>query len=164
MSVVVAQERADHPDAVALIDELEGVLAPAYPAESRHGLSVEQLLAQGVRFFVLRDDGVPAACGGILVVRDDTPPYGEVKRMYVRPAFRGRGHAKRILAALEGAAREAGLAIVRLETGIHQVEAIALYEGLGFVQRGPFGPYREDPLSRFLEKEVGATRLSRTSD
>ncbi|MEI7742772.1 MAG: GNAT family N-acetyltransferase [Chloroflexota bacterium] len=163
MTVCVGPERPDHPDAAALIGELEALLAPEYPDESRHGLSVDQLLAQGVELLVLRDDGVPAACGGLLVVPDDEPPYGEVKRMYVRPAFRGRGHAKRILAQLEERAAVQGIAVLRLETGIHQREAISLYERMGYRMRGRFGPYREDPLSRYLEKRLGAPEISRTS-
>jgi hypothetical protein len=90
MPVVITMERPDSADAVALITELEAVLTPLYPAESRHGLSVERLIAEAVAFFVLRSDGVPASCGGIKLFGID---YGEVKRMYVRPQFRGSGFA-----------------------------------------------------------------------
>jgi putative acetyltransferase len=44
---------------------------------------------------------------------------------------------------------------LRLETGIHQPEALGLYRAAGFVERGPFGPYRPDPLSVFMEKPLG---------
>jgi NADPH:quinone reductase-like Zn-dependent oxidoreductase len=44
-----------------------------------------------------------------------------------------------------------GVNVLRLETGIHQTEAIGLYESFGFVQIPPFGDYKEDPLSRFYE-------------
>src|SRR5947209_8418104 len=88
MAAIITAERPDHPDAVALITELETHLAQFYPAESRHGYSVEKLITEYVTFFVLRDDGVPAGCGGILLVGKE---YGELKRMYVRPEFRGRG-------------------------------------------------------------------------
>lgn len=148
MPVTIDRERPDAPDAVALILELEAHLAPQYPARSRHGLSVERLIAEDVAFFVLRTDGAPAACGGVLLVPGE---YAEVKRMYVRPEFRGRGFAKRILERLSEHARERGAPILRLETGIHQREAIALYERFGFRPIGPFGPYVDDPLSRFFE-------------
>jgi hypothetical protein len=65
MPVIVTAERPDTPDAIALITELEAVLEPLYPRESRHGLSVERLIAEGVPFFVLRSDGTPAGCGGV---------------------------------------------------------------------------------------------------
>jgi GNAT superfamily N-acetyltransferase len=150
--VTIARERPDAPDAMALIDELQAHLEPLYPVESRHGFSVERLLAGEVDFFVLRAGGVPAACGGILFVDG---AYGEVKRMYVRPRFRGAGHGRRMLKHLADHARANGYGILRLETGIHQVEAIALYERFGFARIPPFGPYFEDPLSRCYELRLG---------
>lgn len=152
MDVTITLERPDTPDAEALVLELEAHLAARYPAESRHGFSVRQLVDQGVDFFVLREDGRPAACGGILFVEGDGPErYGEVKRMYARDAFRGRGYGRRVLARLLEHARDRGVPLVRLETGIDQVEAIALYESMGFRRCPPFGPYREDPLSPTYE-------------
>jgi ribosomal protein S18 acetylase RimI-like enzyme len=50
---------------------------------------------------------------------------------------------------------ERGVAALRLETGIHQREAIGLYERMGFYRIPPFGDYREDPLSVFFEKRLG---------
>src|SRR5580765_3990732 len=65
MSAIITAERPDSADAVVLITELEALLDPLYPRESRHGLSVERLLAEAVTFFVLHSDGTPAACGGV---------------------------------------------------------------------------------------------------
>ena len=149
MPAIITPERPDSADAIALITELEAHLDPLYPAESRHGYSVEKLLAQGVAFFVLRHNDIPAGCGGIQLFDTD---YGELKRMYVRPAFRGLGLGKRMLEHLATYARERGVGLLRLETGIHQVEAIGLYEKMGFQRIAPFGPYWDDPLSRCYEK------------
>lgn len=44
--------------------------------------------------------------------------------------------------------------LLRLETGIHQAEAIGLYERVGFYRIPPFGPYRVDPLSLYFEKPL----------
>ena len=82
--------------------------------------------------------------------------YAEIKRMYVRPAFRGRGLGRLMLEHLVAHARAQGLSVVRLETGIHQREAIALYESSGFRRIGPFGPYTDDPVSRCYEKTIAA--------
>ncbi|TAK02103.1 MAG: GNAT family N-acetyltransferase [Chloroflexota bacterium] len=149
MAIEITETRADSPDAVGLIEELEAHLAPQYPVESRHGFSVEKLLRDGVAFFVARVDGAPAACGGVLLVPGE---YAEVKRMYVRPAFRGQGLGRAVLEHLAGHARANRFTILRLETGIHQVEAIAMYERAGFHRIPPFGPYRDDPLSRCYER------------
>jgi putative acetyltransferase len=148
MSVVIAEERPDSPDAVALIRELDDHLGALYVVESRHGFSVEKLIRDGVKFFVARDGGQPAGCGGVLLVGRD---YAEVKRMYVRPAFRGRRIGRLMLDHLVEHARQHGLTVIRLETGIHQREAIALYEGRGFRKIPPFGPYRDDPVSLCYE-------------
>ncbi|MBI3957343.1 MAG: GNAT family N-acetyltransferase [Chloroflexi bacterium] len=149
MTTVIEETRADSLDAQTLIDELDAYLTPLYPSENRHGYSVEKLLAQGVVFFVLRHGDAPAACGGVQLFGAE---FGEIKRMYVRPAFRGLGLAKAILTHLERYTRGRGVNLLRLETGIHQTEAISLYERMGYRQIGPFGPYREDPLSLFYEK------------
>lgn len=151
MSAVITRDRPDTPDATSLISELEAHLASRYPAESRHGFSVDKLLAEGVAFFVLRADGTPACCGGIKLVGD---VYGEIKRMYVRPTFRGSGFSKLMLDHLAGYARSHNINLLRLETGIYQQEAIGLYERMGFVQIPPFGPYTDDPLSRCYEKRL----------
>jgi putative acetyltransferase len=151
MPVIITPERPDSADAVMLITELEALLAPSYPRESRHGLSVDQLIAEHVAFFVLRADGTPAGCGGIKLYG---AAYGEVKRMYVRPQFRGLGFAKLMLDQLAEHARAHQVALLRLETGIHQTEAMRLYERMGFQSIPPFGAYREDPLSRFYEKRI----------
>ena len=156
MALDIAAERPDSPDAQALIRELEAHLEPRYPAASRHGYSVRRLLDEGVDFYVLRSDGRAAACGGVLVVPpiDGDPGYGEVKRMYVRPEFRGAGFGRAILQRLADRARERGVGALRLETGIHQVEAIGLYEQAGFRTRGPFGSYVEDPNNCYFERRL----------
>jgi putative acetyltransferase len=151
MAAIITPERPDSVDAIALITELEAHLDPLYPAESRHGYSVEKLLAQGVAFFVLRDNDIPAGCGGIQLFGTD---YGELKRMYVRPQFRGLGFGKLLLDHLTDYARVRGVDLLRLETGIHQAAAIRLYEREGFQRIPPFGDYREDPLSLFYEKRI----------
>src|SRR5687767_14936114 len=94
MPAIIVAERPDTPDATALIDELEAYLDPLYPAESRHGFSIEKLLREQVAFFVIRQDGLAAGCGGVKLFGSE---YGEVKRMYVRPQFRGLGLAKSML-------------------------------------------------------------------
>jgi len=134
-----------------LIDELDALLEPLYPRESRHGYSVEKLLAEGVAFFVIRENGVPAGCGAIKLVGSE---YAEIKRMYVRPQFRGVGLAKLMLRYLSDYAHAHGIELLRLETGIHQPAALGLYKRSGFRLIPPFGEYREDPLSRFYEKRL----------
>ena len=148
-SAIITLERPDSADAVLLITELEAYLEPLYPRESRHGMSAEQLMAEDVAFFLLRWNGTPASCGGVKLFGLE---YGEIKRMYVRPQFRGSGFGKMMLRHLADYARIRGIGLLRLETGIHQHEAIGLYEQMGFHRIPPFGAYTDDPLSLFYEK------------
>ena len=151
MTITITAEAAHTEDAQLLIAELDGILAPHYPDESRHGYSVDKLIAQGVAFFIIRAAGVPAACGGVQIVGAE---YGELKRMYVRPQFQGVGLAKIMLDHLTGYARGQKIEVLRLETGIYQHEAIGLYEKWGFSPIPPFGPYQPDPNSLFYEKRI----------
>jgi putative acetyltransferase len=138
-----------------LIGELNAVLGAAYAPHQRHGLALEQLFEPDMRFFLARSNDVAVGCGGVALCDD----YAEVKRMYTRPRARGRGVAKALLRRIEDETRAAGALVLRLETGIHQQEAIALYERAGFRLRGPFGPYAAMPAdsietSLFFEKSL----------
>jgi putative acetyltransferase len=140
----------------ALVTELEQVLAAEYPPEQRHGLSVDALFEPHVRLFVARQDGEAVGCGGVALFAD----FAEVKRMYVRPAARGRGVAQAVLARIEAEARAAGLRVLRLETGVRQADSIRLYERWGFRKREAFGAYAQMPApsivtSLFYEKSLG---------
>ncbi len=151
MQAIIIRERPDHPDAALLITELQTHLEAFYPPESRHGFSIEKLIAEDVPFFLLRTNSIPVACGGVKLFGST---YAEVKRMYVRPQFRGRGFARMLLEHLETYARQHTINLLRLETGIHQVAAIRLYEYMGFRLIPPFGAYTDDPLSRCYEKII----------
>jgi putative acetyltransferase len=74
--------------------------------------------------------------------------------MFVLPEYRGLKLGRRLLEELERRALAAGLKLARLETGIHQPEALGLYERAGYRCRGPFGEYAVDPLSVFMEKAL----------
>jgi ribosomal protein S18 acetylase RimI-like enzyme len=151
MNVTIRPERPDTEVSKELIAELDALLNPNYPPESRHGYSAEKLIQQKVAFFVIYADGVPAGCGGVQIF----PDYAELKRMYVRPRFRGLGLGKRMVTHLSEYAAERGVKVLRLETGVSQLEAISLYESFGFRRIPPFGDYFEDPLSLCMEKRIG---------
>jgi putative acetyltransferase len=151
VTFTIRREPPDQPDVVALIAALDAYANALYPPESNHLLDVSALSVPEVSFLVVRDRGEAVGCGAIL---RDARGWGEVKRMYVRPDQRGRGVGKRMLAEIEGVARRGGFPLLRLETGIHNTEALALYRRAGFVECEPFGDYAPDPLSVFMEKRV----------
>lgn len=151
MTTTITEERPDSPDAAQLIAELDGELVPQYPPRSHHGYSVEKLLREQVAFYVVRHDSAPAGCSGVQICGSE---YGEIKRMYVRPRFRRLGLGRLMLNHLEEHVRRQGVPLLRLETGIYQTEAIALYEAFGFRRIVPFADYWDDPLSEFYEKRI----------
>jgi len=134
-----------------LIAALDAYQAALYPAESNHLLDLDTLAGPDIRFFVARRGSEALGCGAL---RIDADRYGEVKRMFVLPAARGLKLGRRILDRLEDEARRLHLSCLRLETGIHQPEALGLYHAAGFIDRPPFGDYQPDPLSVFMEKPL----------
>jgi putative acetyltransferase len=154
--IAIVRTYAATDDARVLVGELEAALAADYPPEQRHGLAFDAIFQPHVRFFVASLDGAPAGCGGVAIFDD----FAEVKRMYVRPALRGRGVAQALLARIEAETRAAGRSVLRLETGIRQPAAIRVYERAGFARCAPFGEYRDLPppaiaTSLFYEKALG---------
>ena len=93
----------------------------------------------------------PIGCVGYLVSHTE-PGVAEIKRLFVSPGFRHLGVATQLMDALEQEAIDAGVGTLRLETGVHQHESLGLYFARGYIQRGPFGTYLDDPYSVFLEK------------
>jgi putative acetyltransferase len=162
--LTVSWDAPDSPDSMNLVDELTADLATeGYPPESTHGYDVGTLVAQRVAFAVARVDGAPAGCGGIQVVRaPGAEPFAELKRMYVRPAYRGTGVSQAIVNALVRHAVDNDVHVLRLETGVRQHAALAFYRRQGFVEIPPFPPYRLDPESVFMERRVPVSASGRT--
>ena len=151
MNCTVAIEPVDHPDAVALIGELDAHLNQLYPPEARFGLDVAALRVPHIRFALARDEqGLAHGCGGVAFLDG----YAELKRMFVRPASRGRGIAQALVRFLEDLAAGRGYDVMRLETGVRQHEALALYARLGYARCGPFGAYPPNDTSVYLEKRL----------
>ena len=76
----------------------------------------------------------------------------EIKRMYVKPEYRGRGIASTILDSLEKWAAELNFRVSVLETGTKQIEAIQLYRKSGYIVIENYGPYKAMPESICMQK------------
>ena len=145
----IAFESPNQPEIIALIADLDAYQLTLYPPESVYALDLKSLMQPEVKFAVARDAaGALVGCAAVVLSNG----YGEIKRMYVKPEARGLGAAKGLMAALEQATRIAGCDLMVLETGPAQPEAIALYARHGFSVCGPYGDYRDDPLSVFMRK------------
>ena len=140
--------RADPREFISFLQASDDYASSLYPAESNHMLDVETLLRPEMNFFGVLVGGVVKGCGGFWAHED----YVEIKRVWIDPSARGLGLSRKLMTVLEDEARTLGLKVARLETGISQPEALGLYHALGYVERGPFGDYKLDPLSVFMEK------------
>ncbi|HVZ24459.1 MAG TPA: GNAT family N-acetyltransferase [Sediminibacterium sp.] len=87
---------------------------------------------------VLYDAGQPVACGAFKQMDEQS---AEIKRMFVLPAYRGKGYAIAVLKELEAWAKEQQYTRTVLETGRRQPEAIALYQKNGYVRIPNYGQY-----------------------
>jgi DNA-binding MarR family transcriptional regulator/GNAT superfamily N-acetyltransferase len=100
--------------------------------------------------------GEPVGCG---VVRHHdlhagVPGWSEIKRLWVSPSVRGAGLGRRLLAALERGAADAGAPVVRLDTNRVLSEAIAMYRAEGYREIAPFN---DNPYAHhWFEKRLGA--------
>jgi len=147
----LAIESPDQHEIHELLKASDAYMAALYPAESNHLLDVRELCRSGVTFIVARMGGRAVGCGAIVESADG---WAEIKRMFVSPVARGQNIGRRLLQRLEATAVDKGIPLLRLETGIKQPEALALYRSAGFVEIGPFGKYGPDPLSLFMEKPL----------
>ena len=138
---------ADRPPATELLEAMVAETSSHYGARiDQEGMpsgAPEVFAPPGGVFLVIYEDGRPVAGGGVKRLEDGV---GEIKRMYVVPAARGRGLARRLLVALEDAARELGYASVRLDTGREQPHARALYESAGYRE---VPDYNDNPFASY---------------
>jgi putative acetyltransferase len=147
----IARESPDQPEIRALLSASDAYMASLYPAESNHLLDVESLKRDQVTFLVARVGRQAMGCAALVRCGDE---WAEIKRMFVMPEARGRRLGRSLLQRLEAVAIEHGITLLRLETGLKQPEALALYRSAGFVDIGPFGEYGPDPHSVFMEKRI----------
>lgn len=138
------------PAVLALLGEHLADMYATSPAESVHALDVEALQQADVDFWSMWEDGGVVGCGALKWLSADD---AELKSMRTATQARGRGIGASMLRHLLDEARRRRARRVLLETGPQEFFAPArrLYERHGFVERGPFAGYVEDPHSRFYE-------------
>ncbi|RLV55610.1 GNAT family N-acetyltransferase [Aeromicrobium phragmitis] len=124
------------------------------PAGDASPIGAEEFVAPHGLFLVAYVAGTAVGMGGWRRGGPAGDADAEIKRMYVRPAFRGRGYSRRLLAELELTAGRAGVTRLVLETGLEQPEAITLYRSAGYDDVEPFGYYAGYPDSVHLGKSL----------
>lgn len=132
-SVKVAAEAPDTADARLCLStyfrELAARFEAGFDAGADDSARVQDMAPPSGLFVIARLDGDAVGCGGFKRVDKAT---GEIKRVWTAPSARGMGVARRMLRALEAAAREAGVKTLRLDTNRALTEAHALYRSEGY--------------------------------
>ena len=145
-SVKVAAEAADSADARLCLDayfrELAARFETGFDVAADDSARVKDMTPPSGLFVIARLDGDAVGCGGFKRIDKTT---GEIKRVWTAPSARGLGVARRVLRALEAAAREAGLKTLRLSTNRALTEAQALYrkEAYREISRFSDNPYAD---------------------
>lgn len=156
MAVTITGETPLQDDVRALVAALNDHLIPLSPREFQFQMTVEQMAGPETILFVARDEGGKSVGMAALKVHD--AEFGEVKRMYTDPSVRGTGVGRKLLEAIEAAARGRGLKLLRLETGGTPgfEDTWAVYERCGFSRCGVFADYPDTKYNVFYEKKLTA--------
>ena len=148
VSIVLIESRPVHdPELVALVAAQQrelraldgGLDGVRYPARD------------DCSYLVVVVDRRVVACGAWQPLAEGV---AEIKRMFVRPAYRGRGIARQLVVALEEEALAAGRPILRLETGTYLSAALHLYRSAGYQPIPVYGEYVGNPFSVCFEKRL----------
>jgi GNAT superfamily N-acetyltransferase len=148
----------DDPVARSLVARVQQEYVARYGGRDEAVVDPAEFEPPGGVFLVAGVDGVPAGCGAWRV---HEPGVAEVKRVYVEPAYRRRGVAQLLMAALEGSAAAAGARAMVLNTGNRQPEALSLYAALGYSPAPGYGVYADAPGAVFLGKLLECEDLER---
>ncbi|CAA0090447.1 Uncharacterised protein [BD1-7 clade bacterium] len=135
-----------------LLTQSDQYLMALYPSESCHLMSASALNNNHVDLLGYQHNG--QLLGMIAMVNYATPSdvaYVELKRWVVHDSARDKGIGRQLMHAAINAVAQTTTKVIRVETGIHQPDAIKVLEQEGFVRREPFGSYTDDPLSMYLQ-------------
>ncbi len=152
MEEVVREEALDSESAQRLLQAFVDEIARLYPGwTAMSGPSAEPVdfePPQG-RFIVLYSGDEPVGCGGVKPLGSGA---AEIKRLYVTPGMRRQGLGRRMIRELEDVARAQGYAVVRLDTGAEQPDAVRLFKSAGYKE---IGDYNGNPFaSHWFEKTL----------
>lgn len=97
------------------------------------------------------DNNIPVGCASFKKYDGDC---AEVKRVFVKPQYRGRGIGNKLMELIEKTAREQGYQYMILETGELLAEAMALYRKIGYKVIPNYGQYKDMPESVCMKKKL----------
>ena len=154
MSVTIDLADLDAGDFTSLIQAHKSLMLETTPPESSHALLMDGLRARRVTVWDMRENGLLIGCGALMALPDGRS--GEIKSMHTVAQFRKGGLGRLMLNHIIAEARARYYSRLLLETGSQDAfyPARKLYESAGFIYRGPFEGYRDDPNSVFMGREL----------
>ena len=157
--ITIAVEAPRQPEVERLLDGSTAYAQSLYPPESNFLLDIATLERPEVSFYVARDGeravGIAALVIDAEAATDAPAARGELKRMFVDPAVRGRGVAGALLTRIEADASARGIREIVLETGDLHDAAKVLYARHGYREIPQFGQYVGEPHSVCFAKPLG---------
>ena len=138
---------------IALLEEHIDDMYRASPPESVHTLDLDSLRGGDVSFWVIWQNNNPIGC---VALQEHAGTWAEIKSMGSANSARGMGIGKHLLEFVFDVAKQRGYEYLRLETGCEDFfqPAREIYKRYGFLERGPFADYTDDPNSVFMEKAL----------
>lgn len=100
---------------------------------------------------VAYDDDIPVGCASFKKYDDEC---AEVKRVFIKREYRGKGISNKLMVLLENAAKEQGYRYLILEPGEQLVAAMALYKKIGYKVIPNYGQYKDMPDSICMKKKL----------
>lgn len=151
--MLIRPDNLTGPEIIALLSEHLRCMAEVSPPESRHALNLDGLRQPDVTVWSIWSGSELAGCGAL---KELDATHGEIKSMRTAYAFQRKGIASQMLQHLIAEGQRRGYRRLSLETGSmgYFEPARQLYVRHGFVFSGPFGPYKEDPNSVFMTREL----------
>lgn len=141
-----------NPDFIALCHQLDDFLNQMAGGEENRAQYIPYNTLEDIHHVIVAYDGTtPAGCAAF---KEYDQQHAEVKRVFVRAEYRGRGLGRQLLQALETWARQKGYAYLILESGEPLTAAMRLYRSMGYEVIPNYGPYVGMPESVCMEKKL----------
>jgi len=147
----IIYSNGDNPDFVDLCKQLDNYFNKVNGVEKQEGYNQYNTLSDIADVWIAYEDNVPVGCAAFKQYEDKV---AEVKRVFVKPEYRGKGISKELMNALESKALEKEYKSLILETGKNFKAAIGLYQSMGYTVIENFGQYKDMPNSVCMEKVI----------
>ena len=146
------QSDGGNPDFVELCHELDIFLNELVGGEENRAEYIPYNQLDDIHDVILAyDHNTPIGCAAFKKYDNEC---AEVKRVFLKPEYRGRGISKKLMAQLENAVKAKGYRYLILESGEPLVAAMALYKKIGYGIIPNYGPYADMPDSICMKKKL----------